>query len=42
MKKSELPEKICKSCGLPFNWRKKWRLNWDEVLYCSQRCRRTK
>ena len=38
-KKADLPEKICASCGLPFAWRKKWEKNWDEVKYCSERCR---
>lgn len=38
-KKADLPEKICASCGLPFAWRKKWEKNWDEVKYCSDRCR---
>lgn len=38
--KSNLPEKICPVCGLPFSWRKKWEKNWDEVKYCSERCRR--
>ncbi|MBC3907758.1 DUF2256 domain-containing protein [Undibacterium umbellatum] len=38
-KKSDLPSKLCQTCGLPFNWRKKWEKNWDEVKYCSQRCR---
>ncbi|MFM7446219.1 MAG: DUF2256 domain-containing protein, partial [Tabrizicola sp.] len=23
-KKSDLPQKTCQSCGLPFSWRKKW------------------
>jgi hypothetical protein len=23
-------------------WRKKWAANWDDVRYCSQRCRRAK
>lgn len=39
-KKDELPAKICATCGLPFTWRKKWARVWDEVRYCSQRCRR--
>ncbi|MCG2585052.1 DUF2256 domain-containing protein [Massilia sp. TS11] len=39
-KKSELPQKICASCGLPFSWRKKWERCWHEVQYCSERCRR--
>ena len=42
MKKSELPSKICKTCQLPFNCRKKWEKNWDDVKYCSERCRRNK
>ncbi|MFM8753701.1 MAG: DUF2256 domain-containing protein, partial [Phenylobacterium sp.] len=24
----------------PFAWRKKWEKVWDEVKYCSERCRR--
>ncbi|MBI6704463.1 DUF2256 domain-containing protein [Pseudomonas viridiflava] len=42
MKKSELPIKTCVVCGLPFAWRKKWARCWDEVRYCSERCRRHK
>ena len=40
MRKSELPAKTCAVCGLPFVWRKKWARCWDEVRYCSERCRR--
>ncbi|MAN69021.1 MAG: hypothetical protein CMP88_05995 [Gammaproteobacteria bacterium] len=36
------PTKICKTCGLPFSWRKKWRRDWESVLYCGERCRRSK
>jgi uncharacterized protein (TIGR03643 family) len=39
MKKENLPEKICVVCGRPFVWRKKWEKVWDEVKYCSERCR---
>jgi hypothetical protein len=39
-KKSDLPQKICASCGLPFSWRKKWERDWDAVRYCSDRCRK--
>lgn len=39
-KKADLPEKICAQCGRPFTWRKKWERVWDEVRYCSDRCRR--
>ena len=38
MKKQELPEKICIICNRPFTWRKKWRLNWESVKYCSKKC----
>ncbi|GAA4020061.1 hypothetical protein GCM10022212_15520 [Actimicrobium antarcticum] len=41
-KKSDLPTRICVRCGLPFTWRKKWERVWDEVKYCSERCRRTR
>ncbi|MCA1903427.1 MAG: DUF2256 domain-containing protein [Cyanobacteria bacterium M5B4] len=40
--KSSLPQKICVTCGKPFTWRKKWQRCWDEVKYCSDRCRRHK
>ena len=30
----------CPVCGRPFAWRKKWEKVWDEVKYCSERCRR--
>ncbi|MEQ9298537.1 MAG: DUF2256 domain-containing protein [Cyclobacteriaceae bacterium] len=40
MKKQHLPEKICVTCGRPFTWRKKWNACWEEVRYCSERCRR--
>lgn len=39
-RKSHLPEKICTVCKRPFSWRKKWAQDWDNVLYCSERCRR--
>ncbi|MCX4193577.1 DUF2256 domain-containing protein [Methylophaga sp. OBS1] len=38
--KPHLPNKICPVCERPFNWRKKWRRDWDQVKYCSERCRR--
>mmetsp|Transcript_41559 Transcript_41559/g.68152 ORF Transcript_41559/g.68152 Transcript_41559/m.68152 type:complete len:83 (+) Transcript_41559:132-380(+) len=41
-KKEHLPKKVCPVCGLPFTWRKKWTKNWDNVKYCSERCRRNK
>jgi hypothetical protein len=39
LKKQHLPEKPCATCGRPFAWRKKWERVWDEVKYCSDRCR---
>jgi hypothetical protein len=41
-KKLHLPEKICETCKRPFAWRKKWERDWDNVKYCSDRCRREK
>lgn len=38
--KSELPSKLCPVCNRPFSWRKKWERDWDNVVYCSKRCRR--
>ena len=38
--KRDLPSKDCAACGLPFSWRKKWERDWDQVRYCSDRCRR--
>lgn len=37
--KSDLPAKLCVACGRPFNWRKKWARDWENVKYCSDRCR---
>ncbi len=31
--------KICKTCGRTFEWRKKWAQDWDIVKYCSDACR---
>ena len=39
VKKSDLPQKTCSTCGKPFTWRKKWEKVWEEVRYCSDRCR---
>ncbi|MEL6288056.1 MAG: DUF2256 domain-containing protein [Pseudomonadota bacterium] len=41
-RKSDLPQKDCLTCGRPFTWRKKWARVWDEVKYCSERCRRAR
>lgn len=37
--KAHLPTKECAACGLPFAWRKKWERDWDNVRFCSDRCR---
>ncbi|UOD49624.1 DUF2256 domain-containing protein [Orrella daihaiensis] len=42
VKKSNLPQKTCLVCQRPFTWRKKWESVWDEVKYCSERCRRSR
>jgi hypothetical protein len=40
--KNGFKPKTCQRCGLEFEWRKKWEKNWDEVKYCSDRCRENK
>ncbi len=40
VKKSLMPSKICPACGRPFNWRKKWERDWENVKFCSEACRR--
>jgi hypothetical protein len=39
--KAGLPQKVCVACGRPFTWRKKWERCWEQVRYCSDRCRMT-
>lgn len=38
---SDRPTKVCATCGRDFAWRKRWARVWDEVRYCSDRCRRS-
>lgn len=40
--KANLPQKICVACNRPFAWRKKWARDWENVRFCSERCRRNK
>jgi hypothetical protein len=42
IRKADLPQKTCATCGRPFAWRRKWARVWDEVRYCSDRCRSQK
>ena len=39
-KKGSLPTKICVQCDRPMEWRKSWSKNWNEVKYCSDKCRK--
>jgi hypothetical protein len=32
-------DKICKTCGRAFAWRKQWERDWDVISYCSDGCR---
>jgi len=36
----ERATKVCPVCGRPFQWRKNWKDVWEQVRYCSERCRR--
>lgn len=38
--KDELAVKICARCGRDFSWRARSARQWEEVRYCSERCRR--
>ncbi|WP_108945736.1 DUF2256 domain-containing protein [Shewanella halifaxensis] len=38
MSHAKLKSKVCVVCLRPFNWRKKWRKDWEQVKYCSKRC----
>ena len=41
-KKTNLPSKVCPVCHRPFTWRKKWKKDWVNVIYCSKKCSRLK
>ncbi|MAU70429.1 MAG: hypothetical protein CMD40_04790 [Gammaproteobacteria bacterium] len=41
-KKLQLEQKTCPVCMKSFNWRKKWKKDWDNVIYCSERCKKSK
>ena len=40
VKKQDLPSKLCERCGRPMVWRKAWAKNWDQVKFCSEKCKR--
>lgn len=40
--KANLPSKPCAVCGLPMVWRRKWAKTWEDVRYCSERCRKAR
>ena len=35
----DIRTKPCASCGRVITWRRAWARNWDDVKYCSDRCR---
>ncbi|MGA1670514.1 MAG: DUF2256 domain-containing protein [Candidatus Nanopelagicaceae bacterium] len=37
--KNGFSPKTCERCGLPFEWRKKWARDWENVKYCSEKCK---
>lgn len=40
---ASIPEdKNCQRCGRRMEWRRKWARDWNEVRYCSDRCRRSR
>jgi hypothetical protein len=40
--KNGFAPKVCLNCGLEFEWRKKWARDWDQVKYCSEKCKKNK
>ncbi|MDJ0741174.1 MAG: DUF2256 domain-containing protein [Gammaproteobacteria bacterium] len=41
-RKPNLPSRVCATCGRTFTWRKRWQRDWNQVRYCSERCRRNR
>jgi hypothetical protein len=37
--KNGFAPKVCARCQRPFEWRKKWAKDWEQVKYCSDACR---
>jgi len=42
MARNETRMKVCPVCGRDFAWRRKWADCWEQVRYCSDRCRMRK
>ncbi|MBM78232.1 MAG: hypothetical protein CL846_07100 [Crocinitomicaceae bacterium] len=40
--KNPKQEKVCLVCEKPFSWRKKWKKDWENVKYCSKKCKSNK
>tara|TARA_B100000700_G_C15036016_1_gene852857 strand:- start:2485 stop:2694 length:210 start_codon:yes stop_codon:yes gene_type:complete len=38
-KKLNLETKVCENCYRSFAWRKKWERDWDEIKFCSKKCK---
>jgi hypothetical protein len=38
-RKGDLPTKTCVQCQRPFAWRKNLAKTWEQVKFCSDRCR---
>jgi hypothetical protein len=38
--KNGIAPRTCTVCQRPFEWRAKWKTNFEEVLYCSKKCAR--
>ncbi|MFM9100072.1 MAG: DUF2256 domain-containing protein [Cyanobium sp.] len=38
--RADRPTRVCAGWGRPFQWRRKGKDVWQEVRYCSERCRR--
>jgi hypothetical protein len=38
--RSRTPPRTCAVCGRRIEWRRAWADSWDQVRYCSHRCRR--
>jgi hypothetical protein len=37
--KNGFAPKVCQRCNLEFEWRKKWARDWENVKYCSEKCK---